>query len=225
MLCPMFDRFTERARLTVARAHKVAMARGHDWIEPAHVVLGALEDPKTHASTVLTGLGYDLEALRKALDEVAPAKGEMLEIEGQLPFTVAARRMLEAALQVAASLSCPYIGTEHVLLGLIETEDLPAGKALRDHGVDPEVVRTELAKRSTLRPTGWRPGFDLSKVCAEAMLRVTEAGLDRVGRAAMIAALVAEIDPATERALASLDIDADAFLAALEREIREDADS
>jgi len=116
-------------------------------------------------------------------------------------------------------------------LGILALADTPRPavretlQALRDQGVDPEVVRNELAKRGTLRPTGWRPGFDLSKVCAEAMQRVTEAGLDRVGRAAMIAALVAEVDPATERALTSLGVDADAFLAALEREIREDADT
>jgi ATP-dependent Clp protease ATP-binding subunit ClpC len=219
----MFDRFTERARSVVARAREVALARGHDWVEPAHVVLGALEDPKTHAATVLAALGHDVAALRAALDAVAPVRGPVLEIEGQLPFTVAARRMLEASLQAAASLSCPYIGTEHVLLGLLETEDLPAGKALREAGVDPQAIRAELEKAGALRPTGWRAGFDLGRVCAEAMRRVTDAGLDRVGRAAMVASLVADIDPATARALRGLGIEPAAFLEALEREIREDA--
>jgi len=174
---------------------------------------------------VLAGLGHEPERLRKAIEAELPPAEDAIEREGQMPFGPRARLLLEAALQAAASLSCPYVGTEHVLLGMLESDDQPAGAALRGGGVDPATVRAELAKRGTLRPTGWRPGFDLGKVCAAAMIRVTEAGLDRVGRAAMVAALVAEVDPATERALRSLGVEPDAFLEALEREIREDAAS
>jgi ATP-dependent Clp protease ATP-binding subunit ClpA len=221
----MFDRFTERARTVVARARDGARARGHGVIEAAHVALVLFDDPKAHASTTLAMLGFDPAIAAESLADLLPPSGEPLAADRQLAFAPGAKDLLEGTLEAAASLGSRYVGTEHVLLALLETEDEPAARVLRDAGADPEAVRAEIAKHVERRPTGWRPGFDLGKVCAGALRYVTEAGLDRVGRAAMVASLVSEVDPATERALRGLGVEPEAFLEALRREIRADAES
>jgi ATP-dependent Clp protease ATP-binding subunit ClpA len=221
----MFQRFTERARMIVPRARERALAGGYESIEPAHLAAALLDDPKSHATTALAALGHEPDALRSAVEASCPDAGEPVEREGKLSFTPAVRRVFEASLEAAALVDSAYIGTEHLLLGLLGLPDVPAAAALLDAGVSPDAVRGEIEKARQKRPTGWRPGFDLGKVCAAAMGLVTEAGLDRVGRAAMVAALLAEIDPATERALRSVGVDPSALLDALRREIRRDAES
>lgn len=224
----MFDRFTERARTVVTRARDAARSRGHAVIEVPHVAVVLFDDDKAHASTTLATLGLDIRGA-VSVDDLLPPPADPLPADRTVSFDPAARSLLEGTLAAAASFGSRYVGTEHLLLALLEIEDEPAAgriqEVLRGAGIGVDEVRREIAKLGERRPTGWRPGFDLGKVCAGAHRLVTDAGLDRVGRAAMIASLIEEVDPATEKALRSLGVEPDALLDALRREIREDAAS
>jgi ATP-dependent Clp protease ATP-binding subunit ClpA len=209
----------------VARARACAAQRGEEMLEPLHFALVLFEDERSHAVTAAREAGLDPDDLREAIRAVAPPPGEPGEPSDQIPFDVATKDMLEATLEAAASLQSQYVGTEHLLLALLRLEKVPVAVALRQAGLAVEPVLAVIGRRRQERPTGWRPGFDLGRVCAVAMGLVTEAGLDRVGRAAMVAALLEEIDPATERALRSVGADPAALLEALRREIRADAAS
>ena len=117
----MFERFTERARQVVVLAQDEARALKHNYIGTEHILLGLLREEEGLAARVLESLDITVEEVRA---QVARIVGQGDEVTtGQIPFTPRAKKVLELALREALSLGHNYIGTEHILLALLEAED------------------------------------------------------------------------------------------------------
>jgi hypothetical protein len=116
-----FSRFTPRARNVVMAAQNEARAAGNATITPAHLVLGLLSDPEGLGAKAIAGQGVDTaKARRTALATLPPAVGELPEL---IPFDAQAQKALELTFRVALRLGHNYIGTEHILLALLDAED------------------------------------------------------------------------------------------------------
>ena len=140
----MFERFTERAREVVVLAQDEARALKHNYIGTEHILLGLLREEEGLAARVLASLRVSLEDARAAVERVIGEGDEVTT--GQIPFTPRAKKVLELALREALSLGHNYIGTEHVLLGLVRENDGVAARILLDFDADAEKVRTEILR-------------------------------------------------------------------------------
>ena len=136
------DRFTERARRTVDAATRAARALGHNFVGPEHLLLGLFDQPQGLAARALAEAGVDPAALEAKVLEVVPRGTESL-LDNPLS-TPAASLTLQRALEEALRLGHNYIGTEHILLGLLKDRDGLAARALHDLGADSESVRSRL---------------------------------------------------------------------------------
>ncbi|HET6657094.1 MAG TPA: Clp protease N-terminal domain-containing protein [Gaiellaceae bacterium] len=138
----MFERFTERARQVVVLAQDEARYLKHNYIGTEHLLLGLLREEEGLAARVLESLGLSTEAVRAQVARIVGPGDEVAT--GQIPFTPRAKKVLELALREALSLGHNYIGTEHVLLGLVRENDGVAARVLLDFGADAETVRNEI---------------------------------------------------------------------------------
>ena len=134
----MFERFTDRARRTVVLAQEEARLLRHDYVGTEHILLGLLRERGGVAARVLASFGIALEAARERL-EAAVGRGQA--VSGHIPFTRQAKRTLELALREALQLGDDYIGTEHILLGLLRDADGRGTEILVGLGADLDVVR------------------------------------------------------------------------------------
>ena len=150
----MFERFTDRARRAVVLAQEEARELGHDHVGTEHILLGMLRDGTGVAAGALTSLGLTWESAREAVE--ANAGGSQAPRD-RIPFTARAKRSLELALREALQLGYDYIGTEHILLGLIHDDKSMAARILNGLGVQPDVVRQRVIEVLPRRP-GSRPG-------------------------------------------------------------------
>lgn len=116
-----FARFTLRAKNSVIAAQNEARAAGHDQIEPAHLVLGLLADPDALAAKAILAQGVALEAARRRVNAGLPSPAA--EVPAVIPFSPQARKALELTFREALRMGHNYIGTEHILLALLEQED------------------------------------------------------------------------------------------------------
>jgi ATP-dependent Clp protease ATP-binding subunit ClpA len=147
----VFDRFTDRARKVMGLSRQAAQRLRHDYIAPEHVLIGLVEEGSGVAASVLKNLDVDLRKLRAEVEKLV-SKGKVAPTTRQLPFTPRAKRVLELSLEEAENLGHTYIGTEHLLLGLIrETEGIPA-QALKSLHVGIEQVRAEVLALLGARP-------------------------------------------------------------------------
>lgn len=138
-----FARFTPRARGAVVAAQNAAHEAANDEITPAHLLLGVLSEPAALATVLLRLQQVDTESLRAAV-ELPPAGSETPDL---IPFSGPARKALELTFREALRLGHNYIGTEHLLLALLELEDAPSGEGpLRRCGVDKGRVEADLIK-------------------------------------------------------------------------------
>ncbi|MBO0878567.1 MAG: ATP-dependent Clp protease ATP-binding subunit [Pseudonocardia sp.] len=153
-----FGRFTPRARNVVVAAQNEAHAANNAEIRPEHLVLGLLAEPEAIAARVIVTLGVALDGVRRAATAtLPPAGGEVPEL---IPFDGAARKALELTFREALRLGHNYIGTEHMLLALLELED--GAGVLTGLGIDKAraeaeiaaILRTETAARSGPREGG-----------------------------------------------------------------------
>jgi hypothetical protein len=136
-----FSRFTERARRTVKAAQEEARELGHDHIFPEHLALGLLHEPEALAARAISALGVTPEAARRAL---VTALGSLVmpePVSGKIPFTPRAKKVLELALREALLFGHNYIGTEHLLLGLLDDEESLGDSTLADLGLTRERAR------------------------------------------------------------------------------------
>ncbi|WP_369254089.1 Clp protease N-terminal domain-containing protein [Geodermatophilus amargosae] len=116
-----FGRFTVRARNVVVAAQAAAKAHGNDRITTGHLVLGLLAEPEALAGTAITGQGLDLERVREVATRTLPSA--VAEVPEMVPFDDTAKSVLEGTFRAALRLGHNYIGTEHVLLALLDAED------------------------------------------------------------------------------------------------------
>jgi ATP-dependent Clp protease ATP-binding subunit ClpC len=142
----MFERFTERARQVVVLAQDEARALRHDYIGTEHLLLGLLREEDGLGARVLESLDITLEPTRDRVRSIV-GEGEPGEpLTGQIPFTPDAKKALELALREALSLGHNYIGTEHVLLGLVRAGDGVGFAILEEHGAGAEHIRDEILR-------------------------------------------------------------------------------
>lgn len=116
-----FNRFSPRARNVVVVAQNEARAAGHDGISPAHLTLGLLHDPLSLAAHAITTQGVTLDAVRAAVTATLPPPAA--DVAELVPFDSAARKALELTFREALRLGHDHVGTEHILLALLELED------------------------------------------------------------------------------------------------------
>jgi ATP-dependent Clp protease ATP-binding subunit ClpC len=140
----MFERFTDRSRRVVVLAQEEARVLKHDYIGPEHILLALVHEGEGVAARALTGLGLSLHAVREQVEELI-GRGES-EQRGHIPFTPRAKRVLELSLREALQLGHNYIGTEHILLGLLREGENVAAQVLVRMGIDLNRVRQEVVK-------------------------------------------------------------------------------
>lgn len=137
------NNFTPRAQQVLAHARREADRFNHHYIGTEHLLLGLLKLGKGVAVTILENLGVELSAVRKQVEEQI-GRGTEPQAEGNIPYTPRVRKVLAMANREAQELNHTYVGTEHLLLGLIRDGDGVAGQILRHFGVDLEQARREL---------------------------------------------------------------------------------
>jgi ATP-dependent Clp protease ATP-binding subunit ClpC len=148
----MFERFTERARQAVVLAQDEARALKHNYLGTEHLLLGLLREEEGIAARVLHDLDVTVDAVRAQVLRIV-GEGEAVET-GQIPFTPRAKKALELGLREAMSLGHGWIGTEHVLLGVVRESEGVATQILRELGVDEETVRSKVIDTlGGVRPT------------------------------------------------------------------------
>jgi Clp amino terminal domain, pathogenicity island component len=140
----MFERFTDRARRVVVLAQEEARGLDHNYIGTEHLLLGLIAEGDGVAARTLESLDVSLEAVRARVQEVI-GRGERAPGE-QIPFTPRAKKVLELSLREALALSHNYIGTEHILLGLIREGEGIAAQVLTELGVRHDQVREQVVR-------------------------------------------------------------------------------
>jgi ATP-dependent Clp protease ATP-binding subunit ClpC len=227
----MFERFTNRARHVVVLAQEEARRLQHNYIGTEHVLLGLLGEPEGVAFRALEGFGMSLEGTREEVRAII-GTGKKAP-SGHIPFTPRAKKTLEYALREAVQLRHNYIGTEHILLGVIREGDGVGAKILKQHSADLRAIRMAVLDLLTTVPTeatrGRRwlrrrsatgPGEE-TEPGESAELRTTPAadtslseaarlaGSQPVGSHHLLLAALGDPDTAAARALAALGVDLD----------------
>src|ERR1700744_552626 len=140
----LFERFTERARQVVVLAQEEARTLKHNYIGTEHILLGLLREEEGLAARVLESLEITVERVRAQVVRIVGSGEEVTS--GQIPFTPRAKKVLELALREALSLGHNYIGTEHILLGLVRENEGVAARILLDFDADSEKIRNEVIR-------------------------------------------------------------------------------
>ena len=138
----MFERFTDRARRVVVLAQEEARMLNHNYIGTEHILLGLIHEDESIAAKALQALGISLEAVRQQVEEII-GRGQQAP-SGHIPFTPRAKKVLELSLREALLLGHNYIGTEHILLGLIREGEGVAAQVLVKLGADLSRVRQQV---------------------------------------------------------------------------------
>ena len=139
----MFERFTERARKVMALANQQAQRFNHEYIDPAHILLALIMEGTGVGANVLKNLGVDLRKVIAAVEKKLLPNSEMVAM-GKLPQTLAAKKVIEHAISEAGSLDHNYIGTEHLLLGLLKETDGVVADVLGSVELTVNQVRDEI---------------------------------------------------------------------------------
>src|SRR5664280_1183835 len=138
----MFERFTDRARRVVVLAQEEARMLNHNYIGTEHILLGLIHEGEGVAAKALESLGISLEGVRSQVEEII-GQGQSAP-SGHIPFTPRAKKVLELSLREALQLGHNYIGTEHILLGLIREGEGVAAQVLNKLGADLNRVRQQV---------------------------------------------------------------------------------
>ena len=140
----MFERFTDRARRLIVQAQEEARTLGHNYIGTEHLLLGLISDGGGMGAKALESLGVSAAELRAAVAELV-ATGQHSQ-SAHIPFTPPAKQVLRLSLGEAARFGHNYIGTEHLLLALIQEREEVAGRVLAAAGADLETARAEVER-------------------------------------------------------------------------------
>src|SRR6059036_3775539 len=138
----MFERFTDRARRVVVLAQEEARMLNHNYIGTEHILLGLIREGEGVAAKALESLGISLDAVRQQVEKII-GRGQQAP-SGHIPFTPRAKKVLELSLREALQLGHNYIGTEHILLGLIREGEGVAAQVLQNLGADLSRVRQQV---------------------------------------------------------------------------------
>jgi len=139
----MFERFTDRARKVMALANQEAQRFNHEYVGTEHVLLGLVKEGQGVAANVLHNLSVDLKKIRLEVEKIVKSGPAMVTM-GKLPQTPRAKKVIEFAIEEARNLGHNYVGTEHLLLGLLREHDGVAAQVLMNLGLKLDEVRTEV---------------------------------------------------------------------------------
>ncbi len=183
-----FEKFSERARRSLTRAQEEAQHFGHNYIDTEHILLGLVAEEEGVASKVLNNLGVSASKLRAAVEFVI-GRGERASI-GEVGLTPRAKRVIELAVDEARRLNHNYIGTEHLLLGLLREREGAAVGVLESFGITLERVQTEI---DTLLSQGASQPHAAARGAARTPV------LDQLGIDLTAAARAGKLDPVIDR--------------------------
>ena len=139
----MFERFTDRARKVMALANQEAQRFNHEYIGTEHILLGLVKEGNGVGANVLRNLDVDVKKLRLEIEKLVKSGPDMVTM-GKLPQTPRAKKVIEFAIEEARSLNHNYVGTEHILLGLLRETEGIAAQVLMNLGLKLEEVREEV---------------------------------------------------------------------------------
>ena len=206
----MFERFTDRARRVVVLAQEEARLLNHSYIGTEHILLGLIHEGEGVAAKALESLGISLEAVRSQVEEIIGQGGS--SPSGHIPFTPRAKKVLELSLREALQLGHNYIGTEHILLGLIREGEGVAAQVLVKLGADLSRVRQQVIQLLSgyQGPSGSTGGGRSEQTPAGAGVGASKGGgddekggnsqiLDQFGRNLTQAARDGQLDPVIGR--------------------------
>ena len=188
----MFERFTDRARRVVVLAQEEARMLNHNYIGTEHILLGLIHEGEGVAAKALESLGISLDAVREQVQEII-GQGQQAP-SGHIPFTPRAKKVLELSLREALQLGHNYIGTEHILLGLIREGEGVAAQVLVKLGADLNRVRQQVIQLLS--------GYQGKEPAATGPAEGTPSGslvLDQFGRNLTQAAREGKLDPVIGR--------------------------
>ncbi|MFJ8509249.1 ATP-dependent Clp protease ATP-binding subunit [Streptomyces avermitilis] len=190
----MFERFTDRARRVVVLAQEEARMLNHNYIGTEHILLGLIHEGEGVAAKALESLGISLEAVRQQVEEII-GQGQQAP-SGHIPFTPRAKKVLELSLREALQLGHNYIGTEHILLGLIREGEGVAAQVLVKLGADLNRVRQQVIQLLS----GYHQGKESTVEGGPAEgTPSTSLVLDQFGRNLTQAARESKLDPVIGR--------------------------
>ncbi|MHB8672003.1 MAG: ATP-dependent Clp protease ATP-binding subunit, partial [Acidimicrobiales bacterium] len=192
----MFERFTDRARRVVVLAQEEARLLNHNYIGTEHILLGLIHEGEGVAAKALESLGISLEAVRNQVEEIIGQGGS--SPSGHIPFTPRAKKVLELSLREALQLGHNYIGTEHILLGLIREGEGVAAQVLVKLGADLSRVRQQVIQLLS----GYQGGKEGATTGGGSGGEATASGslvLDQFGRNLTTLAREKKLDPVIGR--------------------------
>ena len=191
----MFERFTDRARRVVVLAQEEARMLNHNYIGTEHILLGLIHEGEGVAAKGLESLGISLEAVRAQVEEII-GQGQQAP-SGHIPFTPRAKKVLELSLREALQLGHNYIGTEHILLGLIREGEGVAAQVLVKLGADLNRVRQQVIQLLS----GYQGKEAVTQGGPAEGTPSTSLVLDQFGRNLTAAAREGKLDPVIGREL------------------------
>ncbi len=192
----MFERFTDRARRVVVLAQEEARMLNHNYIGTEHILLGLIHEGEGVAAKSLESLGISLEGVRSQVEEII-GQGQQAP-SGHIPFTPRAKKVLELSLREALQLGHNYIGTEHILLGLIREGEGVAAQVLVKLGADLNRVRQQVIQLLS-GYQGKEPAESSGGGRSEGGTPSTSLVLDQFGRNLTQAARESKLDPVIGR--------------------------
>jgi ATP-dependent Clp protease ATP-binding subunit ClpC len=147
----MYERFTDTARNAMQLANKAAQRYRHEYIGTEHILLGVVEEGSGLAMTILKKFDVDPQTIGSEVEKIVLSGPDMVTM-GNLPQTPRAKKVITYAMEEARNLNHNYIGTEHLLLGLIREHEGVAGQVLYNLGVELDDVRKEVVKLAEREP-------------------------------------------------------------------------
>ena len=189
----MFEKFTDKARRVVVLAQEEAKLLNHNYIGTEHILLGLIHEGEGVAAKALEALGINLEQVREQVQDII-GQGQQSP-SGRIPFTPRAKKVLELSLREALQLGHSYIGTEHLLLGLIREGEGVAAQVLTKLGADTNKVRQQVIQLLS----GYQGKEAVSVGCEVAPPQKGSQVLDQYGRNLSHAAAEGKLDPVVGR--------------------------
>ncbi len=141
----MYEHFTDRARKVMQLANQEAQRLNHEYIGTGHILLGLVKEGFGVGARVLKEQAIQLDAIRKRVEE-ATGLGGVVMTSGKLPLTELAKKVIEYSIEEARNLNHNYVGTEHLLLGLLREQEGVAAQVLMNLGLKPEDVRDDTVR-------------------------------------------------------------------------------
>ena len=186
----MWDRFTERAKHVISTAREEATRLGSEYVRTEHILLGLCREPDGIAARALENLGVDIESLAMEIEQQVQ-RGNAVPSSDEISFTPRAKKVLELSVEEARRFNHSYIGTEHILLGLVKEGEGIAAKVLQDLKIDLEKIQAEVIR---LLGDQGKPGPQ-----ASTSKKSQTPALDTFGRDLTVLAQEGKLDPVIGR--------------------------